>query len=43
MDLEILVVRFFDKAIHHAVRGFEAAAGPWGIPSPSDAPGVSDP
>ena len=27
LDLEILVVRFFDKAIHHAVRGFEAAAG----------------
>lgn len=28
LDLEILVVRFFDRAIHHAVRGYEAAA--WG-------------
>ena len=27
LDLEILVVRFFDKAIHHAVRGYEDAAG----------------
>jgi len=28
LDLELLVVRFFDRAIHHAVRGYEAAA--WG-------------
>ncbi len=28
MDLEVLVVRFFDRAIHHTVRGYEAAA--WG-------------
>ena len=28
LDLEILVVRFFDRAIHHAVRGYESAA--WG-------------
>ena len=27
LDLELLVVRFFDRAIHHAVRGYEAAAG----------------
>jgi len=26
LDLELLVVRFFDRAIHHAVRGYEAAA-----------------
>lgn len=26
MDLEVMVVRFFDRAIHHAVRGYEAAA-----------------
>ena len=25
LDLQILVVRFFDRAIHHAVRGYEAA------------------
>ena len=25
LDLELLVVRFFDRAIHHAVRGYEAA------------------
>jgi len=28
LDLEILVVRFFDRAIHHAVRGYESEA--WG-------------
>ncbi len=28
LDLELMVVRFFDRAIHHAVRGYEAAA--WG-------------
>jgi hypothetical protein len=28
LDLQLLVVRFFDRAIHHAVRGYEAAA--WG-------------
>ena len=28
LELEILVVRFFDRAIHHAVRGYESAA--WG-------------
>ena len=28
LDLELLVVRFFDRAIHHAVRGYEDAA--WG-------------
>lgn len=27
LDLELLVVRFFDRAIHHAVRGYEAAGG----------------
>jgi hypothetical protein len=27
LDLELLVVRFFDRAIHHAVRGYEAATG----------------
>lgn len=27
LDLEILVVRFFDRAILHAVRGYESAAG----------------
>jgi hypothetical protein len=26
LDLEVLVVRFFDRAIHHAVRGYENAA-----------------
>lgn len=26
LDLELLTVRFFDRAIHHAVRGYEAAA-----------------
>jgi hypothetical protein len=26
LDLELLVVRFFDRAIHHAVRGYEAAS-----------------
>jgi len=26
LDLEILVVRFFDRAIYHAVRGYESAA-----------------
>ena len=26
LDLELMVVRFFDRAIHHTVRGFEAAA-----------------
>ena len=26
LDLELMVVRFFDRAIHHAVRGYEAAA-----------------
>jgi hypothetical protein len=25
LDLAVLVVRFFDRAIHHAVRGYEAA------------------
>lgn len=25
LDLQTLVVRFFDRAIHHAVRGYEAA------------------
>jgi hypothetical protein len=29
LDLEIMVVRFFDRAIHHTVRGYEAAA--WGV------------
>jgi hypothetical protein len=28
LDLELLVVRFFDRAIHHAVRGYETEA--WG-------------
>ncbi len=28
LDLELMVVRFFDRAIHHTVRGYEAAA--WG-------------
>jgi len=28
LDLELLVVRFFDRAIHHAVRGYESEA--WG-------------
>jgi hypothetical protein len=27
LDLEVLVVRFFDRAIHHAVRGYEDAGG----------------
>ena len=26
LDLELLVVRFFDRAIHHTVRGFESEA-----------------
>jgi hypothetical protein len=26
LDLELLVVRFFDRAIHHAVRGYENEA-----------------
>ena len=26
LDLELMVVRFFDRAIHHTVRGYEAAA-----------------
>ncbi len=25
LDLELMVVRFFDRAIHHTVRGYEAA------------------
>ena len=28
LELEPLVVRFFDRAILHAVRGYETAAGP---------------
>ena len=28
LDLELLVVRFFDRAIHHSVRGYESEA--WG-------------
>ena len=28
LELELLVVRFFDRAIHHAVRGYESEA--WG-------------
>lgn len=28
LDLELLVVRFFDRAIYHAVRGYESAAVP---------------
>ena len=31
LDLELLVVRFFDRAIHHAVRGYEATA--WSVES----------
>ena len=27
LDLELLVVRFYDRAIHHTVRGYE-----WGGP-----------
>jgi hypothetical protein len=27
LDLELMVVRFFDRAIHHTVRGYEAAWG----------------
>ena len=26
LDLELQVVRFFDRAIHHAVRGYESQA-----------------
>jgi hypothetical protein len=26
LDLELLVVRFFDRAIHHTVRGYESEA-----------------
>lgn len=26
LDLELLVVRFFDRAIYHAIRGYESAA-----------------
>jgi len=26
LDLELLVVRFFDRAIHHTVRGYESGA-----------------
>ena len=26
LDLELMVVRFFDRAIHHTVRGYEAVA-----------------
>jgi hypothetical protein len=26
LDLAVLVVRFFDRAIHHAVQGYENAA-----------------
>lgn len=26
LDLELMVVRFFDRAIHHTVRGYETAA-----------------
>ncbi len=26
LDLELLVVRFFDRAIHHTIRGYEAEA-----------------
>jgi hypothetical protein len=28
LDLELLVVRFFDRAVYHAVRGYESAAVP---------------
>jgi hypothetical protein len=32
MDLQLLVVRFFDRAIYHTVRGFEEA-GEAGAPA----------
>ena len=39
LDLEILVVRFFDRAILHAVRGYEAAGdGPKASRHPEEAP-----
>jgi hypothetical protein len=28
LDLELLVVRFYDRAIHHTVRGYESHFGP---------------
>jgi len=35
LDLELLVVRFFDRAILHAVRGYESEAwGPETVPAP---------
>jgi len=35
LDLELLVVRFFDRAILHAVRGYESEAwGPDTVPAP---------
>ena len=30
LDLELLVVRFFDRAIYHTVRGYESAVPPEG-------------
>jgi hypothetical protein len=37
LDLELLVVRFFDRAILHAVRGYESAGiGPKASPHPQE-------
>jgi len=30
LDLELLVVRFYDRAIHHTVRGYESSGPPGG-------------